>query len=92
MNNFINEIGDYEVVYQTALKKIIENWKAELVTLIERGQRENSINKNISSHAVAVYLISAFEGIRGIRKLYQDDLILDEYLTGLSLYLQQLKP
>lgn len=92
MNNFINEIGDYEVAYQTALKKIIEKWKAELVTLIERGQRENSINKNISSHAVAVYLISAFEGIRGIRKLYQDDLILDEYLNGLSLYLNQLKP
>lgn len=92
MNNFINEIGDYELAYQTALKKIIEKWKAELVSLIERGQRENSINKNISSNAVAIYLISAFEGIRGIRKLYQDDLILDEYLTGLSLYLQQLKP
>ncbi|WP_264559238.1 TetR/AcrR family transcriptional regulator [Flavobacterium sp. N2270] len=92
MNNFINEIGDYEIAYQSALKKIIENWKAELVTLIERGQRENSIKNNISSQAVAVYLISAFEGIRGIRKLYQDDLILDEYLNGLSLYLNQLKP
>ncbi|WP_308993561.1 TetR/AcrR family transcriptional regulator [Mariniflexile litorale] len=91
INNFINEIGDFEAAYQTALKNIIEQWKLALVELIERGQKENSINKSISSHAVAVYLISAFEGIRGIRKLYNNDLILDEYISGLSLYLKHLK-
>lgn len=91
MNNFINEIGDFESAYQTALKSIIENWILALATLIERGQKENSINKNISGQAVAVYLISAFEGIRGIRKLYDNDLILDEYITGLSVYLKQLE-
>ncbi|MCK0147192.1 TetR/AcrR family transcriptional regulator [Arenibacter sp. F26102] len=91
MNNFINEIGDFESAYQTALKSIIEQWKSALATLIERGQEENSINKNISSRAAAVYLISAFEGIRGIRKLYDNDLILDEYITGLAVYLKQLE-
>ncbi len=92
MNNFINEIGDYELAYQNALKSIVENWKNALVALIERGKKENSINNTISSKAVAVYLISAFEGIRGLRKLYVDDLILDDYIMGLSLYLKQLKP
>ncbi|RPD98556.1 TetR/AcrR family transcriptional regulator [Aureibaculum marinum] len=92
MNNFINEIGDYELAYQNALKNIIEKWKETLIQLIERGKKENSINKKISSTAVAVYLISAFEGIRGIRKLYSDDRIIDEYISGLSLYLTRLKP
>lgn len=91
LNNFINEIGNFETSYQTALKSIIEQWKLALVELIERGKKENSIGKAISSHAVAVYLISAFEGIRGIRKLYDNDSILDEYISGLSLYLKQLK-
>ncbi|MDO7171331.1 TetR/AcrR family transcriptional regulator [Mariniflexile sp. AS56] len=91
MNNFINEIGDFESVYQIALKNIIEAWKAALVLLIERGKAENSINKVVSSPAVAVYLISAFEGIRGIRKLYENDVIIDEYISGLSLYLSLLK-
>ncbi|MGJ8736112.1 TetR/AcrR family transcriptional regulator [Zobellia laminariae] len=90
MNNFINEIGDFEATYQIALKSIVEKWKAALILLIKRGQEENTINKNISSQAVAVYLISAFEGIRGIRKLYNDDSILDEYLSGLTLYLKQI--
>ena len=91
MNNFINEVGDLEVAYQLALRRIIEDWKAALVTLIERGQKENTITKTLSSKAIAVYLISAFEGIRGIRKLYDTDDILDQYILGLSLYLQQIK-
>ena len=91
MNNFINEVGDLEVAYQLALRRIIEDWKAALITLIERGQKENTITKTLSSKAIAVYLISAFEGIRGIRKLYDTDDILDQYILGLSLYLQQIK-
>ncbi len=91
MNNFINEVGDLEVAYQLALRRIIEDWKAALITLIERGQKENTISKTLSSKAIAVYLISAFEGIRGIRKLYDTDDILDQYIDGLSLYLKQIK-
>ncbi|SHJ48806.1 transcriptional regulator, TetR family [Reichenbachiella agariperforans] len=91
MNNLINEIGDHESAYQSALKNIIEQWKAALVDLIERGKKENEINKNVSSQAVAVYLISAFEGIRGIRKLYNNDTILEEYITGLSIYFKHLE-
>lgn len=91
MNNLINEISDYEVAYQIALKRIIEEWQSALIYLIDRGKVENTIAKNISSKAVAIYLISAFEGIRGIRKLYDNDFILDAYLSGLSLYLNQIR-
>ncbi len=91
MNNFINEIGDLEIAYQMALRSIIEEWKTALINLIDRGKTEKTINESISSTAVAVYLISAFEGIRGIRKLYDNDAILDEYIVGLSLYLKQIK-
>ncbi|PKB43611.1 TetR family transcriptional regulator [Cellulophaga sp. RHA19] len=91
MNNLINEIGNTEIAYQQALKGIIEEWKTALVNVIERGKNEKSINTNIDSTAVAIYLISAFEGIRGIRKLYNDDAILNEYIKGLKLYLNQIK-
>ena len=91
LNNLINEIGNSEEVYQNALKQIIEQWKAALVRLIERGKIEKSIKTNISSEAVAMYLISAYEGIRGIRKLYDNDVVVDQFLEGLSIYLQQIK-
>ncbi len=91
MNNLINEIGDDESAYQSALKCIIEKWKNALVKLIERGKKEKTIKSDISSKAVAIYLISAFEGIRGIRKLYSTDSILNDYISGLSIYLAQIK-
>ncbi|WP_299100804.1 TetR/AcrR family transcriptional regulator [uncultured Winogradskyella sp.] len=91
MNNFINEIADQEEVYQIALKRIIEEWKAALIHLLERGKKDDIINNSISSSAVAIYLISAFEGVRGLRKLYNDDQILDEYIEGLTLYIRRLK-
>lgn len=91
MNNFINEIGNYEGTYQLALKNIIEKWKSALVTLIEKGKEQGTIKDSIQSEAVAISLISAFEGIRGIRKLYADDTVLDQYISGLSIYIDQLK-
>lgn len=91
MNNLINEIGNAEIAFQNALKNIVEEWKTALVQLIERGKQDNSIKKDIPSKAVAMYLISSFEGIRGIRKLYDNDAVLEEYLSGLALYLQHIK-
>lgn len=91
MNNFINEIGNYEKSYQLALKSIIEKWKSALIALIEKGKVEGSIKKEINNEAVAVFLISAFEGIRGIRKLYNDDQIISAYIKAISNYLQQIK-
>ncbi|AWV97419.1 TetR/AcrR family transcriptional regulator [Arcticibacterium luteifluviistationis] len=91
MNNFINELGDHEFAYQTALKNIIELWRNTLIQLIERGKLENSIKQDTQSEALAIYLISAFEGIRGLRKLYNDDAVLDNFLTGLSSHLKQIK-
>ncbi|MBU2997145.1 TetR/AcrR family transcriptional regulator [Cellulophaga baltica] len=90
-NNLINEIGDTEEGYQLALKEIINDWKKALILLIEKGKKENEIKKNINSEATAIYLISSFEGVRGIRKLYKDDTILDTYITGLTHYIEQLK-
>ncbi|GAA5219378.1 TetR/AcrR family transcriptional regulator [Membranihabitans marinus] len=91
LNNLINEIGDFERSYQNALKNIVEHWKKTLVDLVEKGKMEDEIKKDVSSEAVAVYLISAFEGIRGMRKLYDNDIIIDQYIAGVSLFLDQLK-
>ncbi|AEL24998.1 TetR/AcrR family transcriptional regulator [Cyclobacterium marinum] len=89
-NNLINEIGNQELAYRLALKKVLDEWKQAIIRIIERGKKEKTIKKSVSSHAVAIYLISAFEGVRGIRKLYDNDSVLTEYLLGLSFYLDHL--
>jgi AcrR family transcriptional regulator len=91
LNNFINEIADYESAYQMAMKRIVDEWKAGLVHLIDRGKNEMSFRNDLSSTAIAIYIISAFEGVRGIRKLYNDDTIIEEYKLAFINYIQQLK-
>lgn len=87
-NNLINEIGNTEKAYQLALRRIIEEWKAALVFVIEKGKRMGEIHPALNSSAIAIYLISSFEGIRGLRKLYDNDQILEEYLSAVENYIR----
>ena len=38
-----------------------------------------------------VFLISAFEGVRGIRKLYNNDVVLEDYLLAVERYIDLLR-
>lgn len=89
-NNLINEIGDTEPAFQIALRKIIDEWKAALVALIDKGKRTGRFNKEINNDAAAIYLIAAFEGIRGLRKLYNNDEIFENYLSAVNSYIDHL--
>lgn len=91
MNNLINEIGDFERTYQLALRKLIDEWRKAIVLLVDRGKQEKTIKENVSSAAVATFIISAFEGIRGLRKLYTNDKIIEDYIEGYMQYLNQIK-
>lgn len=91
LNNLINEIGDVDESYRKSLQNIIEKWTTALSALIKRGQNENVLKKNIDPNATAVYLISSYEGIRGIRKIYNDDIQLNNYIKAYTAYIDNLK-
>ncbi|WP_106790660.1 TetR/AcrR family transcriptional regulator [Aquimarina sp. Aq78] len=89
-NNLINEIGYSENSFRKMLRGIIDNWQLVMINLLEQGKIKGEIRKNIDTSATAIFLISAFEGVRGIRKVYDDDKILDEYLIAVKNYIEQL--
>lgn len=60
-------------------------------TVLEEGKLRKEIRKNVNSSAVAIYLISGFEGVRGIRKVFDDDKVLFEYLESLKNHINQLR-
>ena len=91
VNNLINEIGDKESACRSALRQIIEEWKEALITFIEEGKQKGEMSAGVNSAAAATFLISAFEGIRGIRKLYNDDRILEDYLAAVRNYIESFK-
>lgn len=89
-NNLINEIGYSENSFRKMLRGIIDNWQLVMVNLLEQGKIKGEIRKNVDASATAIFLISAFEGVRGIRKVYDNDKILDEYLIAVKNYIEQL--
>ena len=89
-NNLINELGCSDDVFRKILKQLISDWKSALIKVLEEGKLKKEIRKDVNSSAVAIYLISGFEGIRGIRKVFDDDKILLEYLETLKNHISQL--
>lgn len=89
-NNLINELGCSDAVFRKILKQLINDWKSMLIKVLEAGKLKKEIREDVNSSAVAIYLISGFEGVRGIRKVFDDDLILIEYLETLKKHIQQL--
>lgn len=83
-NNLIGEIGYSEHDFRIILKSLFEEWKAELVKTINIGKKRGEIKQEINSSATAISLICAFEGVRNIRKIYDDDDIFYEFLESMD--------
>lgn len=90
VNNLINEIGGSPNLLNEALKGLIDTWLKALIMIIERGHKDGSIKAETNPQQAAIYLVSSFEGIRGIRKLYPDDTNWNSYAIALEIYIDQL--
>lgn len=90
VNNLINEIGGAQNLLNDALKDLIESWLKAVVDVIEKGHKDGSIKQETNAQQAAIYLVSSFEGIRGIRKLYMDDANWNAYRLALEKYIDQL--
>ncbi len=91
INNLINEIGHVELEQRLLLRALLEDWKLQLTKVITYGQAQGQLKKDIDPKACATFLIAAFEGIRGIRKVYDDNDLIEHYKTALQAYVINLK-
>ena len=89
-NNLIGEIGYSEHDFRIILKSLFEEWKAELIKTIDIGKKRGEIKQEINSSATAISLICSFEGVRNIRKIYDDDDIFYEFLESMGGYINSI--
>lgn len=89
-NNMINEIGCSVSDFREPLRKLMDGWKDALIDVIEIGKKNNEIKKEVDSNAAATYLICSFEGARGIRKIYNDDALFNNYLLAVKEYIKSI--
>ena len=89
-NNMINEIGCSVSDFREPLRKLMDGWKDALIDVIEIGKKNSEIRKEVNSNAAATYLICSFEGARGIRKIYNDDALFNNYLLAVKEYIKSI--
>ena len=89
-NNLVGEIGYTEQDFRVILKTLFEEWREALMKVIETGKSAGEIKKDVNSSAVAISLICAFEGVRGMRKVYDSDAIFNEFLESMGSFIKNL--
>ena len=89
-NNLINEIGCSDSEFRILLRKLMDDWYKVLVQTIEKGKEKNEIKNDVDSAAAATLLICSFEGTRGIRKVYDDDKLFNNYLNSIKSYIKSI--
>lgn len=89
-NNLIGEIGYTEQDFRIILKTLFEEWRQALINALEVGKSRNEVKKDVNSSAAAISLICAFEGVRSVRKVYDDDVIFNEFMESMSVFIKNL--
>ena len=89
-NNLVGEIGYTEKDFRVILKSLFEEWREALINAIEHGKNRREIKKDVNSSSVAISLICAFEGVRSVRKVYDDDKIFNEFMQSMGSFIKNL--
>jgi len=89
-NNLVGEIGYTEQDFRVILKSLFEEWREALINAIEHGKNRLEIKKDVNSSSVAISLICAFEGVRSVRKVYDDDKIFNEFMQSMGSFIKNL--
>lgn len=89
-NNLVGEIGYTEQDFRVILKSLFEEWREALINAIEHGKNRGEIKNDVNSSSVAISLICAFEGVRSVRKVYDDDKIFNEFMQSMGIFIKNL--
>ncbi len=89
-NNLINETGCSIDDFRLPLRKLMDDWYKVLVQTIEEGKEKNEIKGDVDSAAAATLLICSFEGTRGIRKVYDDNKLFNNYLNSIKSFIKSI--
>lgn len=89
LNKFITELGESKQ-YNFVLMNTINEWKKAIEDILIKAKEEQRINSNINVSSTALFLISAYEGMKTIRKIDDNDNKFNECIESLLKYVRSL--
>ncbi len=88
--NLIEEMAPLNKAFRKELLVLVMEWKEALQKVIESGQRNGIIRKEVEASEVAYFIMIGYNGVRNLGKLHGKD-IYNIYLQELKRYLENLR-
>ena len=88
-NNMIQEMAALNPRFRVALQHIIDQWAQAIISVLQAAAGRGEI-KNQDFTQVASFIISSYEGTRGMGKLYASYGHYENYLRQLKMFLNSL--
>ena len=89
-NNLVQEMSAVNPKFYQALRTVLDNWMRTIEQALEAGKAAGFVRSEVDSPVVAAFIVSGYEGMKGVGKIYGKDLY-RSYLSQLKVYLDTLK-
>ncbi|MGJ1267138.1 TetR/AcrR family transcriptional regulator [Sphingobacterium spiritivorum] len=89
--NFTQEMTPWNADFSKALNDISKQWVNIMTAVIEKGQQNGSVRKDVNAKQVTLFIMSGYWGIRNFGKLENSKKVYIPYLHELENYLNSLK-
>ncbi|MGB7394040.1 MAG: TetR/AcrR family transcriptional regulator [Pricia sp.] len=92
LGNFINEFNGRNERIMKQLNDILKIWEVNLVSAIQRGKFNGHIDRHVDSEGVAVYLMSAYIGVRTLMVETAPSARKYRFMSQLRSYFKSMEP
>ncbi len=91
LNNLAQEMSGIDEGFNERLQKIYGLWATSIAVTLKLGQDKGQIRTDLNPHTVAVFLISAYQGMVGTAKCMQSMEVLEQLVSVFCDYLENLR-
>ena len=89
-NNLVQEMSSINLKFYKSLRNVLDTWISTIEQALENGKLNGKIREDVNGNTAAQFIVSAYEGMKGMGKIYGKDLY-KAYLSQLKIYLESLR-
>ncbi|MCP1995910.1 TetR/AcrR family transcriptional regulator [Flavobacterium sp. HSC-61S13] len=89
--NFIQEMAPKNMLFSKTLQQLTQEWQNIIVESLEKAKIQKSLNSDLPSDALAIFVISSYWGIRNFGRMESENKYYQAYLLQLKNYLNSLR-
>jgi AcrR family transcriptional regulator len=92
LNNLAQEMSPLDERFRRRVAETYESWSDGFARILQAGQEEGSVRRDVDAKEIATFLVAAIEGSFGLAKSARSAAVLRSNLRILSTMLDSLRP